>query len=337
MAKKKEDKQLVFVNNAGYRAVSSKEFNFVLDKESGVSICWGKDENDSPEYDPMTPQQLVLSMNNFELDKFISKFNYLANIKYQISNNEFRELTEEDNVLDITANLTPLSTIASIVLIFENKLTEYNLDDVLKFTKYITDLKLPIIAQFNADYEFTEADLEIIKSISLNIIVKTGETLSATAFNTNILNLKKSVTNISAKMFITKTTFKEVNKTLELIPRDTAIKIYFDKPFITVKQYRDIQQKIIDLQLESIRVATCFDKHFNKKTKNLVIMPMDCDACRFSLYVEDNNVYPCEFYKNLELPIDSNKTLTSIWMDSKIKKFRKTIIQNNFCNKKQKD
>lgn len=56
MAKKKEDKQLVFVNNPNYRVVSSKDFNFVLDKETGVSICWGKDENDSPEYDPMTPQ-----------------------------------------------------------------------------------------------------------------------------------------------------------------------------------------------------------------------------------------------------------------------------------------
>lgn len=337
MAKKKEDKQLVFVNNPNHRVVSSKDFNFVLDKETGVSICWGKDENDSPEYDPMTPQQLVLSMTNFQLSKFISKFNYLANIKYQISKNEFRELTEEDNVLEITANLTPLSTIASVVLIFENKLTEYKLDDVLKFTKYITDLQLPIIAQFNADYEFNESELELIKTISLNVIVKTGEELSASAFNANIMNLKKYVSNVSAKMFITKTTFKEVNKTLELIPRDSAIKIYFDKPFITVKQYRDIQQKIVDLQLESIRVATCFDKHFNKKTKNLIIMPMDCDACRFSLYVENNNVYPCEFYKNLELPINTEKSLSSIWMDSKIKKFRKTIIQNNFCNKKQKD
>lgn len=337
MAKKiKEDKQLIFVDNTSHRAITSKDFNFVLDKESGVSICWGETENDSPEYDPMTPQQLVISMSNFQLNTFIKNFNYLANVKNKIEKTKFLQITESDDVFNLQG-LTPISTIASVVLIFNEPLDAYNFDDVVKFINYLKIFKISLIVQYNCDSLITDNDIEKFKLLSNNIIIKTSDKLDANIFNDNVKKLKSQEFNFSAKAFITKLSFKEFDKLLEIIPRDTAIKIYFDKPFITVKQYRDVQQKIIDLNLQSIRIATCFDKHFNKKTKNLVIMPMDCDACRFSLYVENNNVYPCEFYKSIQLPININEPLLSLWMNTKIKKVRKTIIENNFCNKKQRD
>lgn len=339
MGKKKKNQEVntkpIYVNNEKHRLFASENFNFVFDKETGVSVCWGQTINDSPEWDPVSPQELVFSMNNFNVTEFIKQVNYLANVKEQIDKTEFIDVDTGLTLEELQQkNLVVMSTASSIVLVFDKAVTEYDSEALVAFVNYLKFLNLSIIVQLNTDKPITLPEMNILKLITENIQIKTGSECSANILFDNVINLKKEALNHSIKMVITKGSFNQNFKSLSKLPANTPIKLVFEKPFVTAAQYRGIQDKIIELNFESCRMGTCFDDHFNKKTKNLKIMPMDCDACRFSLYIEDSKVYPCEFNKYTEIDIDYTKSLSELWQNKKIKKFRDTIVENNFCKKK---
>ena len=74
-------KNIIFTDDENQRMVMGDTFNFALDKESGISACWGETINDSPEYDPISPQELIFKIDEtFDLNKFLDEL-------YRITNN----------------------------------------------------------------------------------------------------------------------------------------------------------------------------------------------------------------------------------------------------------
>lgn len=330
--KKINTNNLMYADDNDKRIIQSDEFNFALDKETGISVCWGKDINDSPEYDPVSPQEIIFKLEqNFNLEQHIKNFNFIANVKKRISETEFEHITDHLAVRAAN-NLVALSTIASVVLILDNDLSLYNLDDILSFTRYINKFKVSVIVQINTSKKITFDELSKIKLIGTSIQIKTDDDFNGDIFLKNIQLLADNGCNLSSKIMINKNTFDEVYNIIDKLPKEISMKIYFNNPYITSGKYIQIQNKFIENQLENVRISTCVHNKFNKRKPNMVMVPVDCDATRFSIYVENDMIYPCEYAKNTSgINIPACKSIHDFWFDKNINKIRKYIIENNFC------
>jgi len=334
MSTKSKTDNMVFTDDENSKMLLSNNFNFALDKNSGVSACWGKTVNDSPEYDPISPQELVFKISNsFDLNNYVKQFIFLGNIKEQKDKTEFVSLENTLSALT-NDNLVSLSTLASVVLIFDDTLNDLNLNDVLTFIKFVNKFKVSIIIQLNTDKKISDELLTKIKLLGKSIQITTGDTFNCDNFIYNINLLKKNDFILSSKLLINKNSLKEVLtlvKKLNDLNKETAIKLYFNKPFVTAKQYKDIQNAFIVAHFDNARIATCFNNHFNKKNPNMCMLPMDCDATRFSIYIENDKIYPCEFNQLCSYSFSTMKTIRDFWYGKNIIKFRKYIVENNFC------
>ena len=54
--------ELKYLDNQYIRSFSSNTYNFILDKETNVSVYWGCDQNDDPLYDPIGPQEITIKV-----------------------------------------------------------------------------------------------------------------------------------------------------------------------------------------------------------------------------------------------------------------------------------
>lgn len=333
MAKTKKS-NLIFTDDEHARMLMSDNFNFALDKDSGVSACWGKTINDSPEYDPVGPQELIFKIDEkFNLETYLTQFIFLANIKVKKDKTEFESI---NNVLQSLSqeNLTVLSTVASVVLIFDNTLMTLKLNDILQFKNFITKFKIPVIIQLNINDVISDELLTKLKLLGTSIQLKTDDNFINFPANINFLHENNFI--ISSKFIVTKENYKVAkdfcqNYLCAIVNKDEAIKVYFLKPFVTVTQYKEIQNAFLENKFENCRIATCNNKHFNSKAPNMLMLPMDCDASRFSIYIENNTIYPCEFCKNVYFNLDTCKSITDFWQTKDMQKFRKKIINNNYC------
>lgn len=329
-----KESNMVFTNNEHSKMLLSNNFNFALDKDTGVSACWGKTVNDSPEYDPISPQELIFKISNkFDLTKYLEQFIFLGNIKEQKSETEFVNV---ENVLTVltTENLVSLSTLASVVLIFDDTLNNIEFNDILTFIKFVNKFSVSIIIQLNTTEKISDDLLTKIKLLGKSVQIKTDDTFNCDNFIYNINLLQKNDFILSSKLLINKNSLAEIlilTKKLNKLNKDTAIKLHFNKPFVTAKQYRDIQTCFINAKFDNARIATCFNNHFNKKNPNMLMLPMDCDASRFSIYIEEDTVYPCEFNQSCSYCFDKLNTIRDFWHEKKFTKFRKYVIENNFC------
>ena len=322
---------VVFTDDANQRMVMGDTFNFALDKESGISMCWGANLNETPEYDPISPQEIIMKIDkSFNLSTMLEDFNFLANIKVKVDQTEFKQI---DNVLTALAmdNLTCLSTLASVVLIFDENLNEINMDELLQFTKYIKSFKIPLIIQTNCDIELSYTEVIKLKLLGTSIQIKTSDKFNADLFVKNIKTLKDNDIIVSSKVNVTSDTYDEILKVVDKLDKDTSMKLYFTMPYITTKKYVTIQNKFIEAKLENVRIATCAHNKFNKRKANMYLQPMDCDASRFSVYVEDRTVYPCEYAKLNGIKIDDCKSIHDFWYSKNMNKMRNYIADNNFC------
>ena len=255
-------------------------------------------------------------------------FNFLANIKIKIAETEFKNI---DNAVAALAadNLTCLSTLASVVLIIDN-LSELQINDILSFKKYIDKFSIPVIVQINSDKLISLADLTKLKLISTSVQLRTSN-FNPEIFNKNIHNLTNNDVRISIKLDITKDNWKDVYNNIPLIDSNISIKLYFIAPYASVIGYTKIQNKFEEYKFENVRIATCSHNRFNKNKARITLAPMDCEASRYSVYVENRTVYPCEYNKQFGIELETCAAIPNFWEHKKMIKFRKQIIENNFC------
>lgn len=321
---------LLYTDDENQRLLMSEEFNFALDKNTGVSVCWGKTIEDTPVYDPVSPQELVFKINNeFSLKTYLKQFNFLGNIKIKKSKTEFKNIENEIEALTLD-NLTCLSTLANVVLIFDS-LKNFDINELLKFTRYIRKFKVQLVIQINADHELTYEEAVQLKLLGTSVQLKTSEKFSAENFINNLNILESNNILVSSKISVTKKNYDQVLNVIPLLPKDVSIKLYFVEPFITTIKYKTIQQKFIDENLLNVKITTYLSEHFNKRKNNILLTPIDCDGACFSVYIEDGLIYPDEYLKVIGIPIDECKCIHDFWYHHNFKNIREKIANHNLC------
>lgn len=279
------------------------------------------------------PQELVLNMNNFNQKKFLDLFNFFANIRIKVSDTEFEVIDYKKDCLELD-NLICFSPMASVVLIFEDSIDNYNLQDLTEFIKYINKFSIPIVYQINTDNEITYDEITKLKILGNIIQIKTGDNLNAETLTRNVRLLTDSEIKTSVKLLINKNSADEVKRIPDMFSKDIAAKLYFTLPYVTTKYYKDIQNKFVKNGYTNIKLATCGFKRFNKNADklNTILIPTECDALKFSIYIEDGIVYPCEFTKINGIKFTKKlNSIHDIWYYNKFNKFRSYVVENNFC------
>lgn len=321
---------LIFTDDKNQRSLMSEEFNFTLDKNSGVSACWGKTMNDTPFYDPISPQELVFKINNdFCLEDYLNQFNFLANIKIKNTKTEFKKI---ENALEAVSleNLICLSTLANVVLIFDT-LNSFDINELLKFTKYIRKFKVQLVIQINANHKLSYEEIIKLKLLGTSIQLKTDDNFNANNFIVNLNELENNNILVSSKVSITKKNYNEILKVIPLLPKTTSMKLFFVEPYITTIKYKEIQQKFLDANLLNVKIATNSNERFNKRKNNIILTPIDCDGACFSVYIEDGKIYPDEYLKIIGIPIKECKNIHDFWYHHNFKNIREKIANNNCC------
>ena len=101
---------LIFNEDAQRRSFMSADFNFLLDKESGVSMSWGKTTKDNPEYDPLSPEKFIIRFTNeTKYDNVQKALNILCNLRNKDEDGKLCLFTSFDNFEYVA--LTTLSTV----------------------------------------------------------------------------------------------------------------------------------------------------------------------------------------------------------------------------------
>lgn len=318
--------EIKYIDNEIIRSISTPTFNFTLDKESKVSVCWGKDVNDDPLYDPISPQELTFLINsNTTLESLITNINILANVQQELELNHLQKITNLNNINQ--RKIKPLTTIANVILNLEN-----NDDSIIKisqqFIEYINKFNIPIELQLNNP--INQKQIQQFKFMTPNIIIN----IKSDMINTYQL-LKNNNFNIDAKFYLNKDSFTDILSCLDKLDKNIKGKIYIlNKNIITKKQLTIFENKIKDLNLSNIFLSSCHLLTFNnKKPFNHIIPIIPCDSCTFSLYIKNNEILPCDcnLYKSLHTLSNQNDLYNDIWYNNNIQKFRDKIINQSCC------
>jgi hypothetical protein len=326
--------KLQYTDNADTRIVSVGEnFNFALDKQTGVSICWGKDVNETPDFDPLGTQEINYVMDNFNYSDFIKHINLLASIKIKKSETEFVSILSEE---ELNNNLVCLSCFSVINLIFndfnvlKNAAVEptEEFKSMIKAVDFIRSFGVSVMVQLNETTEvLTDDVLSAAKLLSGYLILNSNNKESIKVF----LGTKETA-YLCLKVQINKANYNEIMDLFNSqIATQIQIKVSFINTDISEEDFVKFEDLIIARNLENVRFATCSLPILSKDKANLKIMPMDCDATRFSIYVKNGKLYPCE-YNNTELAdLNDCKSISDYWYNTNIENFRNKIVEDNFC------
>jgi parvulin-like peptidyl-prolyl isomerase len=125
---------------------------------------------------------------------------------------------------------------------------------------------------------------------------------------------------------------KEYDKDkLENVKEDICCIIYNEFPYLSTRKYLNFQSRCLSLNKQNICLGQCSKKYYSKDVIGSLILEFPCSYCKYSIYIENNKVYNCEFMKNAVGNIEDFKTLDLMWNDLKILDIRKQLIDNNRC------
>lgn len=318
-----------YLDNQYIRSFSSNIFNFILDKESNVSIYWGHDQNDDPLYDIIGPQELTISVNNNITEQNLFKtINLLANIQEEKQKNVKYEnvLNKDVEYLMNNINLKAISTTNTIIFDYDNNT---DIDVLNNIIKYIKSFNFTPIIQFKD--AISDELIQKLKFISPNINLY---------FNENTIETYKTLTKakfrVDVKIHVDNNNYRFIIENLKVLSKDVKGRLYIDEPFINKLQLSELENRIKNLKLNSIYLYACnlykFNDSQDKPFKHILEI-INCDACCFSLYVKDNKIYPCENKLDKELAvINKQKHIDQLWDKNKeIKKFREQIVDKTYC------
>lgn len=318
-----------FIDNQYIRSFSSSIYNFILDKETNISIYWGQNENDDPLYDIIGPQELTFKVakNTNEKD-IIKNFNLLTNIQEEKEKNKvYTSILDKD--LDYIYNNINLKAISTINTIIFDTNSDIDFNFFIPIVKYIKKFNINIMIQIKEP--ISDENIQTLKFITPNINLY---------FNENTLETYKTLTKgkfkVDVKIHVNANNYSFIIQNLKTLMKDVKGKLFIDQPFITKLQLSELENRIKNLKLIGIYLAACnlfkFNESQDKPFKHIIEI-VNCDSCTYSLYIDKNNIYSCQNKINKVLSkIKDQKHKDEIWdKDQNIKKFRKLIIDKTYC------
>jgi hypothetical protein len=207
-----EVNSLIYNEDSESKVFISNDFNFILDKETKSSFSWGKTKDETPLFNPISPEEVNLILNDdFIFDKnMIDKFLNLNVEKKQ----EFN---------------TSISCINSID-VFVNKIQ--NEDEIKKLFNYFESLNIVAFLNINYNNDFSLKNIFKIKVINVNNVL-----LSFSDHLDNVIgSIKLLIENnifVKCKFYLTNENFENVYKILsnDEYPQSLMTFINFNKTF----------------------------------------------------------------------------------------------------------
>lgn len=299
---------LIFNETKEARTFFSNDFNFILDKVQKFSICYGSDGTQTPMYDPLSPQEIDLYVDeNFNLAERIIMLNRLLNVN------------EENN-----NDLISISTISNINVIindiFINNVNEIiNLIDYLKSFGFFVHLKVPY-SQVKSSADIFR--LKIFKNE--NILFDVNEFNAKELIETLNLILSKNI-NVSYNFYISNKNYKEFCELLSLnFPANTFSNIIFEKPMLK-KNKEEIIDKIGDRSIFTICNTRTMN---NTKLKYRLIKPYQDGLFKCYISLIDNNV---KFDLNEDgINFSEIENINSYWNSDLFRDFRYSIVTQKY-------
>ena len=321
-----DTKNLIYNDTPQVRLFSSETYNWCLDKSTGISCCWGKTAKETPQYDPLGPQEIVWKIKNFDIQKYIEYFDFITNIKIK-ENNIIKDINK--HTLD-TTNKICLSPFGNLILVIDTDTTNFNIDELKEFLNYIKFFNIEPKIELVYSLDIIENMKKYISIIS-NIIITTKCNFDYNNIEKCINIAKDNNINISFKINVNKNTKVDVNTLINKIDKQISVIFYFSEPYLSTRTYLDIQSKCMQKQLTNICIAQCSKRHYSKDVIGSIIIELACSYCKYSIYIEDNEVYDCEKKKIKIGKLEEFNTIHDFWYASSVVNKRKSLIDKNKC------
>ena len=241
-----ELKTLVFNDGDKFRSFRSSDFNFILDKNTKLSFCYGSVLEETPTYDPLSPEIINIFIDkNFKFDNEVENINKLFNIN-----------VEKDK------KLITISTISTVNFVIDD-MYEVDVNEVKKLYDYLTKFNIFINLVTKYTEEIELRDILKLKLFNIqNVIFEVKKFNSEFLFNQTNLILSKNI-DISYNFYISKNNFEEFIKLIDAgFPGNTFSNIYFKE-----KIGKAIKNKVIKVIKDKGNFTICDTK--NEKNNNL--------------------------------------------------------------------
>ena len=330
MYNKIDIKNITYNDTDEIRLSASENFNWYLQKKTGVSCTWGKNIKETPEYDPIGPQQIIWKIINFNLYEFIKKFNFLANIHKKVDNNILAIQSQNQDILKEKNLYICMSTLSNIIFIIDD-FKNINLKDFKIFCQYIRFFNININIQYNLNNYQNLQIYNQIYNLSCKLILNINSKIFDGIKLYQLIEKLKDKFTISVKLHINENSNIQISKFIDKIDKNISCILYNESPYLTVRKYLNLQSKILSKELTNFCLSQCAKTHYSKKIIGSIILQLPCSACRYTLYLEDFNIYDCQINKNIVGNLNDFKTLDILWNTEKIFKLRQKLISKNKC------
>ena len=221
---------LVFKEDENLKTFISEEFNFIFDKTTQAVMSWGKERINTPTYDPISPEIMNLLINDdFEFINYKDFFEKIVNKQ------------EKDGKLSLISTTTNFN-------FYVNDLNVKSFNDLKYFVKYLDFYHSYITLCFKYNDDLSLKEIIRIKTIGIKNIILSVNDFDIDKLTQFIKLCSSKEIFISCKFIITKDNYDKFINLLNKIPKDTFSTYKFEKPKVTKKQIKDLNQKINELE-----------------------------------------------------------------------------------------
>jgi hypothetical protein len=295
---------LIFTEDDNFRKFTSSAFNFILNKDDGSAFSWGKTENETPLYNPISPEEIEIVLN----DTFTFNKNKIA---------KFLNLNIGENNFDKN---TSISCINSINIIVNNA----NENEVKKLFTYLNDLN--IIAFLNVNYinNFSLRDVFKIKLFGTNNIILNIEN--------QMSNFDNSIKMLIENDFFVKCKFNVNDDNLENVINILKNENYSKTMYTLINFQKTLKKKNLSNLINYLKTKKDFLIFIEKNNYNKYIKYEACSneyrPCLDSCVIDFSNgkIYPS--FENIDIFVNINdiNSISDYWNSKEFSKFRKPIV-----------
>lgn len=300
-----EIQNLIYNEDAETKIFASENFNFILDKETGSSYSWGKTKDDTPLYNPISPEEIHLILNDdYVFDK---------NIMDRILNLNIETVHDK--------NITSVSCINVVNVNIMNVINE---QEVKKLFNYFESLKIIAFLNINFNNSFSLKNVFKLKFLNVkNVILnvyneyeKVIESIKLLIENEIFVKCKYNLTNENFDNYFKIISNNEYPQSLLSIVKITK---NFKKNYLNKLTEYLKTRNLISFLIE----RTDFNKYKNYEMKSFQFKPA-LDSCVIDLI--SNKICPSFEFGDVFVNINDVKNISNYWNSDAFNKFRKPII-----------
>jgi hypothetical protein len=162
---------LVYKEDDDVKCFVSENFNFIYSKIDNTSCSWGKTKDETPEYNPISPETITIKID--------SNFLFNRDLILKLISMEYKKG-------ECISCITSINIEGSQKDIFNN-------DEIKKLIEYIESFKIVCFLKIKFENEFTLKDVFKIKYLGCkNIILNVSNEININAIK-NTININKKI------------------------------------------------------------------------------------------------------------------------------------------------